>query len=290
VTPESHFFIENVLQELDDAAEWYFDDARFTLYIKPNTTAATAAMPKVLLSIPLLNQLISIRGRRTAGQAVANTPVENVRITGFVFSQTRSTFLSAPYEVPSAGDWSVFRGGALFIESARNVSVENCIFNQTGGNAIVLSGSVTDSSVSGSEFTRLGDSAIVLLGAAVIDDGTLPTYPNRNLIENNHVYDYGVYGKQVSAFFQALSANTTVRNNVFHGGPRAHVNLNDGFSGGNLIEGNLLFGAVRETADHGPVRGNSLIVCTPLTACPHTISAFPGKYLESYAVLDAERC
>ena len=35
----------------------------------------------------------------------------------------------------------------------------------------------------------------------------------------------GVYGKQVSAFFQALSSNTTVRDNVFHGGPRAHINL-----------------------------------------------------------------
>ena len=53
---------------------------------------------------------------------------------------------------------------------------------QTGGNALVLSGSVTDSRVVQNEFTRIGDSAIVLLGAAEIDDGTKPTYPNRNLI------------------------------------------------------------------------------------------------------------
>ncbi len=46
----------------------------------------------------------------------------------------------------------------------------------------MLSGSVTDSRVAENEFTRIGDSAIVLLGAAEIDDGTKPTYPNRNLI------------------------------------------------------------------------------------------------------------
>eukprot|EP01045_Picozoa_sp_COSAG04_P041663 COSAG04_NODE_12778_length_635_cov_2.098881_1_plen_58_part_10 len=53
---------------------------------------------------------------------------------------------------------------------------------QTGGNALVLSGSVTDSRVAENEFARIGDSAIVLLGAAEIDDGTKPSYPNRNLI------------------------------------------------------------------------------------------------------------
>ena len=46
----------------------------------------------------------------------------------------------------------------------------------------MLSGSATDSRVVQNEFTRIGDSAIVLLGAAEIDDGTKPTYPNRNLI------------------------------------------------------------------------------------------------------------
>ena len=54
----------------------------------------------------------------------------------------------------------------------------------------MLSGSVTDSRVAENEFARIGDSAIVLLGAAEIDDGTKPTYPSRNLVERNHVHDY----------------------------------------------------------------------------------------------------
>eukprot|EP01052_Picozoa_sp_SAG31_P020584 SAG31_NODE_1555_length_7895_cov_46.107748_6_plen_158_part_00 len=90
-----------------------------------------------------------------------------------------------------------------------------------------------------------------MLGAAIMADGTKSTYPESVMIQRNHVHNYGIYGKQTSAFFQALSSNTTVRDNVFHTGPRAHINLNDGFSGNNTIKSNLLFDSVRETADHG---------------------------------------
>ena len=33
--------------------------------------------------------------------------------------------------------------------------------------------------------------------------------------------------------------------------PRALINFNDGFGGGNVIESNLMFNANRETSDHG---------------------------------------
>ena len=36
-------------------------------------------------------------------------------------------------EVPSAGDWSVHRGAAVFIEAAHNITITHCLFNQTGG-------------------------------------------------------------------------------------------------------------------------------------------------------------
>ena len=53
----------------------------------------------------------------------------------------------------------------------------------------------------------------------------------------------------------------------------ANVIGSDGFSGGNLIEGNLLFGSVRETADHGRVPSPphpsraAESTCSPLTTC-----------------------
>ena len=68
-----------------------------------------------------------------------------------------------------------------------------------------------------------------------------------NLVEANHMHDLGMYGKQISCVFQALAANTTLKNNLCYNGPRAGFNWNDGFAGGNVIEGNLIFNMVRET-------------------------------------------
>ena len=35
--------------------------------------------------------------------------------------------------------------------------------------------------------------------------------------------------------------------------PRAAINFNDGLGGGNLVEGNIIFNACRESGDHGPI-------------------------------------
>jgi len=39
---------------------------------------------------------------------------------------------------------------------------------------------------------------------------------------------------------------------VHFNGPRAGINFNDGFGGGDVMEGNLLANCVRESGDHGP--------------------------------------
>eukprot|EP01043_Picozoa_sp_COSAG02_P042302 COSAG02_NODE_3586_length_6523_cov_2.494630_5_plen_594_part_01 len=166
VTDKSAFYVENILEEMDQPGEWYFEQDKLLLYLIPNATKGHS-IDNIDVSLPVLNTLISIASNRSTPQT---EQVHDVAFVGFDFSQTRSTFMSEPYEVPSAGDWSVHRGGAVFIEAARNITIESCKFNQTGGNAIVLSGYVTDSAIVQNEFERIGDSAIVLLGAAEIDD------------------------------------------------------------------------------------------------------------------------
>jgi hypothetical protein len=39
--------------------------------------------------------------------------------------------------------------------------------------------------------------------------------------------------------------------NVFFNGPRAGININDGFAGGHVMKRNVGFNLVRETSDHG---------------------------------------
>ena len=42
-----------------------------------------------------------------------------------------------------------------------------------------------------------------------------------------------------------MSCQTHLEGNVFFSGPRAGMNFNDGFGGGNNVESNLLFNFVR---------------------------------------------
>jgi hypothetical protein len=78
---------------------------------------------------------------------------------------------------------------------------------------------------------------------------------------------------------QAISANTTLQDNVCYNGPRAGINWNDGFGGGNAIRGNLVFNQVRETGDHGPF--NSVSISHTVRTTPHLPSRYahlPSRY------------
>ena len=49
-----------------------------------------------------------------------------------------------------------------------------------------------------------------------------------------------------------MTAQTHFKNNVHFNGPRAGLNFNDGFGGGDEITRNLLLNTCRESSDHGP--------------------------------------
>ena len=134
----------------------------------------------------------------------------------------------------------------MFIEDSTNVTVKGCSFNQTGGNALMLSNNVQDSAVTDNEFVHTGDSAIATLGSSDMIFGTEPTYPNRITIARNHIREVGICtllcrrhppsrpaptelsdcalaadGKQTSCYFQALASNISFVDNVCYNGPRA---------------------------------------------------------------------
>jgi len=129
----------------------------------------------------------------------------------------------------------------------------------------MLSGYHREARVVGSDFSFLGGTAIALWGrtnetaeegtggpAAGID-GTDGNHPDLTLLEGNTAREVGIYEKQASFFFQAKAARSTVRGNVFFNGPRAGLNFNDGFAGGDEVANNLIFSTCRETGDHGPI-------------------------------------
>ncbi len=53
-----------------------------------------------------------------------------VRVCAFVFVFVCELHWSGSYETPSGGDWSVHRGGAVFVDGAEEVVISGCSFEE----------------------------------------------------------------------------------------------------------------------------------------------------------------
>eukprot|EP00111_Clytia_hemisphaerica_P003098 TCONS_00008789-protein len=238
------WYVENIFEELDVANEWYFNESQKILYLMPNSSEGSNGLPEEI-QIPMVTTLGYIVGSQ-------DKPVENITISGMTLMGTQTTFLEK-YMVPSGGDWTVHRGGVLYIEGSVNTLIEGCTFHSPGGNGIFAYQYNRNLVISHNTMFRLGDNGIVLVGESRLMDGSVGNQPRGTQILYNIISENGIWGKQTYPFVQSVACQTHLEGNIFFSGPRAGLNFNDGFGGGNSVQSNLLFNFVRETDDHGPI-------------------------------------
>ena len=267
------FYVEGVREALDSAGEWWVKKARNaeheapfggTLYLWPNdtTTTTTNATMKRTLIAPMAQTLVRMVGNSRAA------PLIDITLRGITLAHSAPTYFSK-YVVPSPGDWSVHRGGAIYARNAVGIEITNCTLARLGGNGIALDGWVDDAKITDNDVIASGGSAIIIVGNVPSADVSVKAgaeYASRTLIEGNVVDTVGVFGKQSAAVFVAQGFQTSIVRNVLFNGPRAGINMNDGFGGGDNISQNVLFNWVRETRDHGPIV-RSTARCSSSLAC-----------------------
>jgi hypothetical protein len=241
IDQRSNYYIENVFEELDSPGEWYADRVEGLLYYYPPEGVDLA---NAIVEVPVHKQLIVFEGTQ-------ELPVKNVTFSGFRFAHTASTYLDA-YEAPSLGDWTIHRGGAVFMQGAENCSVQFCHFDAVGGNALFMNNYNLHNRVYGNWISEAGESAVCLVGSKQLTLGSNHAYPAENTISNNKIHDIGVYGKQTAGIFVSVSRGNVISHNQIYRIPRAAICINDGTWGGHVIEHNDIFDTVRETGDHGP--------------------------------------
>eukprot|EP00746_Dinoflagellata_sp_MGD_P024026 gnl/MRDRNA2_/MRDRNA2_156394_c0_seq1.p1 gnl/MRDRNA2_/MRDRNA2_156394_c0~~gnl/MRDRNA2_/MRDRNA2_156394_c0_seq1.p1 ORF type:complete len:753 (-),score=145.08 gnl/MRDRNA2_/MRDRNA2_156394_c0_seq1:61-2085(-) len=255
------FFIEGVMEELDYPGEFFHDKRTGQLYLFYNGTGAPPADADFV--VPHKQVLVNVSGTQW-------NPVKNVKLQGIKFSASAFTYMM-PHGVPSAGDWALDRYGAVFLQGTESYLIDDCIFERLDGNAVMVSGYNRDMTIQNSDFSYLGGNAIASWGytnetdydpgrpgirlanaphAGI--DGTDGEHPRRTTVQNCTAREVGLYEKQSSFFIQAKTAESRILSNVFFNGPRAGINTNDGFGGGDEIAYNLVFSTCRESGDHGP--------------------------------------
>lgn len=118
------------------------------------------------------------------------------------------------------------RMGAILLEGTEDVSVDHCHFTRLDSNAIMLSGYNRRAAITDNQFSWLGQNAIASWGRTVDNDGTNGDQPRLSTITGNWIHEIGHIQKQSSFYFQATSAQTTIKNNVVFNIPRAGINFN----------------------------------------------------------------
>ena len=260
IPSKSERFVENILEELDAADEWYLDHKSRWLYFKPPQSLSPARMGFVAGQ---LETLIELRGSQAAR-------IHDVTVSGLEFRETETTFLKTT-EPLLRSDWMFYRGGAVLSENAQRIVIRNNRFDELGGNAIVISGHNRNVAIRGNEIYDIGASGIAFVGRPEAVRAPLfeyqqsqPTeriertpgprsdaYPADSIAEDNLIHAIGAVEKQSAGVEISMAARITVRHNSIYHVPRAGINIGDGTWGGHVIADNDVFDTVLETGDHG---------------------------------------
>eukprot|EP00759_Apiculatamorpha_spiralis_P016491 PhF_6_TR2266/c0_g1_i2/m.3917 len=244
----SNFYIENVMDELDSPNEYFYNRTTGMLYLYYNGTGAPPAEAHLVAA--QARTLLSFQGDSQ------QRPIVGVTVFGLRFTSTIATYMD-PHGIPSGGDWALQRSGAIFLENTEDITIKECILEGLDGNAIMISGYNRRTLITKNNIMWTGDTAIAAWGytddmSPNGIDGTAGNVPLGVNISFNLLHEVGLYQKQSSFYFQAKTALTVIQGNIMFNTPRAGVNFNDGFGGGNEMFDNLIFNTCRETADHGP--------------------------------------
>ncbi len=254
-------FVENIFEELDTINEWFLDKKSSTLYFYP---APDMDLKTANFEFASLENLVTFQG-------TAVDPVKYVALDGFKFGRTIRTFLKNK-EPLLRSDWTIFRGGSVYLEGTENCSVKNCEFSQIGGNAIFFNHYNKNGLVQGCHISEIGANAICFVGdtVAVRNPKFVPyglritleemdltpgpignNFPQNCVIEDNLIHNIGTIEKQVAGVEISMSTFITLRHNTIYNVPRAGINIGEGAWGGHLLEFNDVFNTVLETGDHG---------------------------------------
>ena len=235
------------------ALRYFFDGDNQLLYVMVNATAGVTNPEQLgMLVVPQLEAAFNIMGESPDNAA------ESITLEHFKISNTKPTYLTAEHTVPSGGDWSLERRGAVFVENTRNTVLSDVVIDKVDGHGVMISGMNRNTTVKDCSISFTGGSGIASWGRT---DGELGLdgftalkgwYPDGNNILRNVIREVGHFEKQNSFYVQAKTARSVIKDNVMFNGPRAGINFNDGFTGGDVMEGNLVFNTCRESSDHGP--------------------------------------
>ncbi|NLF08937.1 MAG: hypothetical protein GX594_13300 [Pirellulaceae bacterium] len=260
IYPNMPFYIENVFEELDAPSEWYLDRREGKLYYMP---AEEVDLKTAVVEPALLQRVVQFLGSK-------ERPVRHIAFRGLWIAHAASTYFE-PYSAAGMGDYSIHRGGAVFVEGAEDITVDRCSLEGNNGNGFYVNCYARRVRLTNSRVADVGENGVCFTGKDnyrpdkrhkcprcgyvhwwgwdPISDDELPSDCEA---VNNVIRDVGVFAKQCGGVFIANALRIRIADCHIYNCPRAGINVNNGVYGGHVFENNDLHDTVRETSDHGP--------------------------------------
>lgn len=284
-------YVENIFEELDSPGEWYLDKKSRTLYFMPKKGFD---LKNANIEVAYLENFIWLKGDE-------ENPVQYLNFDGFTFNRSVRTFMKTK-EPLLRSDWTIYRGGAIFVEGAENCTIQNCDFSQIGSNAVFVSDYNRHITIRGCHVHDIGASAICFVGhpSAVRNPKFIPygppvsreeldtipgpknnRYPANCIAHDNLLHDLGKVEKQGSGIEISMAMDITISHNSIYNTPRAGINISEGAWGGHIIEFNDVFNTVLETSDHGSFNswGRDRFWMVDNNRTENRVDEFPGAFL-----------
>ncbi len=262
----NRFFVENNLEDLTEPGEWCLDADEGVVYFRP----PGGDIDTVTVTAPATIRLVQMVGS-------ADHPLEHVTVRGFTLTQTQADWprFDSYYKTPNAGQ-------AVYMEHTQDCTIEDCVFDAVGGDAIRIQNKNARNRITGNHIFDAGAYGIFVgekqFGYCRHDpkSADVPSPPEwfsdrfdrdmivkawpvsrEHLISNNHIHDVGYFEKHASgiAFFGVSASDVVVSHNLIHHTPRFGIGMMSGF-GRITIEYNHIHHTSMETADTGAITAN----------------------------------
>jgi parallel beta-helix repeat protein len=239
------FYVENVLEELNQAGEWCLDSEDGILYFWPPETIERAEVVA-----PVLDCLIDLQNASW------------IKISGLTLTETtggdnmhRDGNEGAGAFGPGAGEGREYCGEALHMTGTEGCCIENNHFYAVGGNAIYVEDYNFRNAIRNNEISYAGAIGICLIGTKYFSQNAkvVRHHPLYNEVENNHIHDCGVFDKNSAGIYLGLCDGNVIAHNLIDHMPHHGINLGNSQYGRNIVEYNEIRHTCLETKDNGAI-------------------------------------
>ncbi|MBU4272913.1 MAG: right-handed parallel beta-helix repeat-containing protein [Planctomycetes bacterium] len=235
------FFVENLLEELDQPGEWCLDADEGKVYFWPpegpiesHETVASE-----------LDCLISLRGASW------------ITISGLTLTETVNggdNMHRSGYEGYGAMflmEGRTYCGEAVHLKNAEYCRIADNCFAAVGGNAVYLEGYNFKNVIRGNQIAYAGHCGVGLIGK--VEYRTVVQHPLCNEITDNHIHHCGVFNKVAVGVFCGVSDGNVIGHNLIEQMPHHAINLGNHGYGRNIVEFNDIRHTCQESLDNAAV-------------------------------------